>query len=212
MKKLLFIVTAFIACLNVLAQPMADTGKLVEQKEMVISDKTIVKIENVGPNINSSLPELRPTISPDGSLLFFICENHPYNTKYNSIRNSQDIWLSEKDSNGRWTEAVHMEYPLNTYFYNAVFWISPDNNRILIRNAFIDGDYAGNGVSMSHRTRNGWSAPQALPIRNFQKYDRGRTNGASMTPDGRALLLYMTETKGGVNNDIYVSFLLPDET
>jgi hypothetical protein len=58
-------------------------------------------VENIGHNINSRLAELRPTISADGNLLFFICENHPYNTKYNSIRNSQDIWYSQRDSNRR---------------------------------------------------------------------------------------------------------------
>ena len=33
-----------------------------------------------------------------------------------------------------------------------------------------------------------------------------------MSQDGRTLLLYMTETKGGYNNDLYVSFLQPNET
>lgn len=196
------------------AQNAPDSAeKLVPQKENAIGAETVIKIENIGPNINSRLDELRPTISADGNLLFFICENHPYNTKYNSIRNSQDIWYAERDSNGRWSEAVHMGYPLNTYFYNAVFWISPDKNRILIRNAFVDGDYAGNGVSMSHRTaKGGWSKPQALWIRQYDKYDRGRQNGASMAQNGRVLLLYMSEEKDGYNNDLYVSFLLPDDS
>jgi hypothetical protein len=67
--------------------------------------------------------------------------------------------VCERDSFGHWGEARHAGYPLNTYFYNAVFWISPDNNRILIRNAFVEGDYVGNGVSMSYRqkTENGAS-------------------------------------------------------
>ena len=196
------------------AQNSVDTSiKLVVQKENVIKESTIIKIENLGSNINSTLPELRPTISADGNLLFFICENHPYNTKYNSIRNSQDIWYSERDSNGKWSEAIHMDYPLNTYFFNAVFWISPDNNRILIRNAFVDGDYAGNGVSMSTRKKNGsWSKPQALPIKNYQKYDRGRQNGATMAQDGQTLLLYMSPFAGSYDNDLFVSFLQEDGT
>jgi OmpA-OmpF porin, OOP family len=214
MKKVIsFLVLAL--CLHVSqAQPASDTsGTLVAQKENVIKETTIIKVENVGRNINSDLAELRPTISADGNLLFFICQNHPYNTKYNSIRNSQDIWYSERDSNGKWSEAIHMDYPLNTYHYNAVFWISPDNNRILIRNAFVDGDYYGNGVSMSHRLKNGnWSKPQMLLIKNYGKYDRGRQNGASMAQDGKTLLLYMTEEKGGYNNDIYVCFQQPDGT
>jgi OOP family OmpA-OmpF porin len=196
------------------AQPSNDTsGNLIAQKENIIKEGTIIKIENLGTNINSDLPELRPTISADGNILFFICENHPANTKYNSIRNSQDIWYTERDSFGNWGEAMHMDYPLNTYAYNAVFWISPDNNRILIRNAFIDGDYAGNGVSMSYRRKNGtWSMPQMLQIKNYQKYDRGRQNGATMSQDGQTLLLYMSENYGSYDNDIYVCFLETDGT
>ncbi|MFL5774342.1 MAG: OmpA family protein [Flavisolibacter sp.] len=211
-KAMLYLLV--VLCLHAAAQPSADTmGVLKQQKENVINANTIIKIENLGTNINSALPELRPTISADGNLLFFICENHPYNTKYNSVRNSQDIWYSERDSFGNWGEAMHMEYPLNTYVYNAVFWISPDNNRILIRNAFIDGDYAGNGVSMSYRKKNGnWSKPNALMIKNFQKYDKGNQYGASMAQDGQTLLLYMGESKGSYDNDIFVCFLQPDGT
>lgn len=202
-------------CLHAaLAQPSADTTeKLKEQQLNIITANTIIKIENLGPNINTDLAELRPTISADGNLLFFICEDHPENTKYRSVRNSQDIWYAERDSFGNWSEAMHLGYPLNTYHYNAVYWISPDNNRILIRNAFIDGDYIGNGVSMCYRTRNGgWSKPNMLKIKNYLKYDRGRQNGATMAHDGQTLLLYMSEQTGSYNNDIYVCFLEKDGT
>jgi len=195
------------------AQLAIDTGALIPQKENIITASTIIKTENLGPNINTSLAELRPTVSADGNLLFFIVENDPMNTKYNSIPNSQDIWYAERDSSGNWSPAMHMGYPLNTYFYNAVFWISPDNNRILIRNAFIDGDYVGNGVSMTFKKANGrWSKPNALRIRNYQKYDKGRQYGATMAHDGQTLLLYMSEQKNSYNNDLYVCFLQKDST
>lgn len=196
------------------AQPSADTAeKFVAQKENVIKQGTVVKVENVGWHVNSELAELRPTISADGNHLFFICENHPLNTKYGSVKNSQDIWYSHRDSLGRWSDAKHMGYPLNTYHYNAVFWISPDNNRILIRNAFVDGDYYGNGVSLCRRLSNGkWSLPQMLKIRNYYKYDQGRQNGASMAQDGQTLLLYMSEERGSENSDLYVCFQQADST
>jgi OOP family OmpA-OmpF porin len=209
-----FILAACMQYAMAQPSPSNDTlGALKEQKEKIITASTILKIENLGPNINTALPELRPTVSADGNLLFFISENDPANTKYNSIRNSQDIWYSERDSFGRWGQAMHMGYPLNTYFYNAVYWISPDNNRILIRNAFIDGDYVGNGVSMSYKKKNGgWSKPNALRIKNYLKYDRGNQNGATMAHDGQTLLLYMSEDKGSYNNDLYACFLQPDST
>ena len=210
-KALLFFLT--IASVNALAQPaLTDTsGNLKEKKDNVVDASTILQIENLGPNINTILPELRPTISADGNLLFFICQNHPQNTKHDEVRNSQDIWFAERDSFGKWGEAVHLGYPLNTYYYNAVYWISPDNNQILIRGAYINGDYAGKGVSMCHLQENGnWSKPEMLLISNYAKYDRGRQNGASMANDGQTLFFYMSDETDGYVNEIYVSFLRKD--
>ncbi|HYC29437.1 MAG TPA: hypothetical protein VEB42_11480, partial [Chitinophagaceae bacterium] len=217
MKKLTAFFASF-AWLYVAAQPSAashisDTGTLKPQKDNVITANTILKIENLGFRVNSVLPELRPTVSADGKRLFFICENHPENTKYQSIPNSQDIWYSEKDSNGQWQDAMHLGYPLNTMHYNAVYWISPDNNRILIRGSFSNGAYNGKGVSMCYRTKNGnWSEPQELPIRKYFEYDRGLQSGATMGSDGKTLLLYMTPVKGGHDNDIFVCFFQDDGT
>jgi outer membrane protein OmpA-like peptidoglycan-associated protein len=213
MRKVLLSLLVII-CYHAISQSSQVVGeKLVPQKENVITDSTIIKIENLGWRVNSELAELRPTISADGNHLFFICENHPLNTKYGSVKNSQDIWYSHRDSFGNWSNAKHLGYPLNTYHYNAVFWISPDNNRLLIRNAFVDGDYSGNGVSICYRQKNGkWSLPQMLKIRNYHKYDQGRQNGATMAQDGQTLLLYMSEERGSPDNDIYVSFLMQDST
>ena len=208
------IITLFIASLQyTFAQPSADTLGLVAQEENIIKETTIIKIENLGIRINSDLPELRPTISADGNILFFICENHPANTKYNSVPNSQDIWYSIRDSNGTWREARHLKYPLNTMQYNAVYWISPDNNRILIRGSFMEGAYMGKGVSMSYLQDDGrWSEPNMLRIKNYSKYDRGLQSGATMAQDGQTLLLYMSEQPGSSNNNIYVCFLQKDGT
>lgn len=215
--KKLYSFALLVLCLHhAMAQPSlsgnaADTGTLKQQKENVITAATIIKMENLGFRVNSVLPELRPTVSADGKLLFFICENHPENTKYRSVPNSQDIWYSEKDSSGKWQDAIHLGAPLNTMQYNAVYWISPDNNRILIRGAFNDGAFYGKGVSLCYRLKSGnWSEPNALRIKNYYDYDRGLQSGASMTHDGQTLLLYMTQEKGGSNNDIFACQLQKD--
>ncbi|MBC8033039.1 MAG: OmpA family protein [Chitinophagaceae bacterium] len=191
--------------------PSDTTIALVPQKDNIITESTILQIENLGTNINSELQELRPVVSADGNLLFFICENHPANTKFNAVPNSQDIWYSRRDSAGNWAEARHLKYPLNTSHYNAVYWVSPDNNRILIRGAFSAGAHLGNGVSLSYLQDNGrWSEPDMLRIKNYEKYDRGLKCGACMAQDGQTLLLYMSAEKGSPLNDIYVCFLADD--
>lgn len=197
-----------------IAHHAVDTSApLKPQKQNLITEETVIKVENLGENINSPLPELRPTISADGKRLFFICENHPANTKYNSIRNSQDVWYAEKDSSGNWSEALHLEYPLNTIHYNAVYWVSPDNNKMLLRGAFQEGAYVGKGVSITALQKDGsWSQPNMLIIKNYYKFDKGRVSGAIMANDGQTLLFYMSPEKDSYHNDIFVSFSEPSGT
>ena len=190
-------------------QPQADTtGKLIEQKENVIRESTVVKVENLGESVNSEYPELRPTISADGNLLFFIRMGHPENIQIATARNAQDIWYSIRESDGNWTPAEHLNGAVNAAHYNAVFWISPDLNTMLIKGAYQQGQYAGTGVSITKQQKDGsWSPPQMLRIRNFHKFAGTQQFGASMGQDGKTMLFYMSDKKNSFDNDIYVSFL-----
>ncbi len=197
----------FFCILSATAQPAQDTT-LKEQKENVIKETTIVKVENLGELINTGNPEMRPTISADGNLLFFIRQNDPSNIQYQTVPNSQDIWYSTRDTTGKWSKAKHLSAKVNASQYNAVYWISPDLNTILLKGSFIDGQYLGMGVSMIHkRNNNSWTNAEMLKIRNFEKFSRTMQIGASMGQDGKTLLFYMTDKKESYENDLYVSFL-----
>jgi outer membrane protein OmpA-like peptidoglycan-associated protein len=205
--KTIFTFSFFIiSILTAAAQPVLDTT-LKEQKENVIKESTIIKVENLGELINTDNPEMRPTISADGNLLFFIRQNDPANIHYATVPNSQDIWYSRRDSAGKWSKAKHLSSKVNASQYNAVYWISPDLNTILLKGSFIDGQYYGMGVSMIHKAEdNSWSNAEMLRIRNFEKFSLTPQIGASMGHDGKTLLFYMTDKKGSFENDLYVSF------
>jgi len=196
------------------AQPLTDTTeKLIPQKENEIRASTVISIENLGEGINSEYPEMRPTISADGDLLFFIRQGHPSNVQAATVPNSQDIWYAKRDSTGKWSNARHLNGTINASHYNAVYWISPDLNTLLIKGSYLDGQYLGIGVSLMHRTKNNsWSAPEMCRIRNFQKFRETIQIGASMGHDGKTMLFYMSPKKNSMGNDIYVSFLLSDDT
>lgn len=203
------LILIFCIATAVSAQPAIDTSvKFKEQKENVIKETTIIKVENLGEVINSYNPEMRPTISADGNLLFFIRQNDPANIHYQTVPNSQDIWYSMRDTAGKWSKARHLSNKVNASQYNAVYWISPDLNTMLLKGSFIDGQYLGMGVSMIHkRADNSWTNAEMLKIRNFGKFSTTPQIGASMGHDGKTLLFYMTDKKGSFENDIYVSFL-----
>ncbi len=209
MKKLYFLCLLLSCFLVSYGQPSADTsGKLIEQSDNIITASTIIKVENLGELINTGYPEMRPTISADGNLLFFIRQGHPANIQISTVPNAQDIWYSTRDTTGAWSKAKHLNGSVNASHYNAVYWISPDMNTILLKGAFTEGQYLGTGVSIIRRMEdNSWSPAQMLRIRNFHKFGYTQQLGASMGQDGRTLLFYMTDKKESFNNDLYVSFL-----
>ncbi|MEO7444758.1 MAG: OmpA family protein [Ferruginibacter sp.] len=214
MKKLYLLFILLVLFLLSYSQPLHDTsGRLIPQHENVIKEETVIKLENLGESVNSVYPELRPTISADGNLLFFIRQGHPSNIQAATVPNAQDIWYSKRDTAGNWSPAKHLSGKINASHYNAVYWISPDLNTMLIKGAFTDGQYLGTGVSMMQRVEdNSWTLPQQLRIRDFNKFYRTKQMGAAMGQDGRTLLFYMTDKKDSYDNDLYVSFLEKGDT
>jgi OmpA-OmpF porin, OOP family len=213
MKKITLFILLFAVSFFMQAQVVKDsTGTLKAQKENIIKPTTIVQVENLGEVINTDNPEMRPTISADGNMLFFIRQNDPANIQYATVPNSQDIWYSLRDTTGKWSKAKHLSEKVNASHYNAVYWISPDLNTILLKGSFNDGQYLGPGVSMIHkREDNSWTNAEMLKIRNFNKFSNTQQVGASMGQDGKTLLFYMTDKKEDFNNDLYVSFLEGDD-
>lgn len=164
-------------------------------------------IENLGPKVNSKYSEVRPTISADGKTLYFVVEGNPKNTMFKEDKLAQDVWYSKLDENGEWTQASQETAPVNSPKDNAVFWVSPDGNRLLIRGAFENGKFIGRGISVINRTAEGWSQPEKLNIKGYNRMAIDKYSGAFMANDGKTLLLYFSEERNSYLNDIYVSHL-----
>jgi len=166
-----------------------------------------VPFQNLDSNVNSIYSEVRPTVSADGKILYFVVEGHPKNTKSKVSNKAQDIWFSEKGADGKWGQAKQAPSSLNNQKSNAVFWVSPDGNRLLIRGAYDSGKYVGRGISMTNKVDTGWAPAQKLNIQNYGKMSQDAYSGATMSNDGKTLLLYLSEEKNSYTNDLYVSFL-----
>lgn len=63
--------------------------------------------ENLGDSINTADSEMTPFIHPDGNTLYFASKGHPG-------MGGADLFVSRKDTNGKWSKAVNLGFPLNT--------------------------------------------------------------------------------------------------
>ncbi len=165
------------------------------------------KSEPMGSAINSEYNELHPLITMDGKTMYFVRAQHPSNNKGKD--HSNDIWYSEKSSDGRWGMAKKAPRQLNRDRYNDLFDISADGNTALIRNEYMKGIINPDkmGVSMVKKKGNIWQAPDVLDIPNLSKFIKGKYLSACMSNNGKVIILAFSEKKGGSDDDLYVTIM-----
>ncbi len=160
----------------------------------------IISKENLGRNINTKYSEHWPVISPDGKTLYFLREDDPLN-----FGETGDIWYSEF-RNGEWEIAQHMGRPLNTQDGGSVCSVTPDGNTILLLGFYTPaGRINYYGFSMSHKTKDGWSFPLGVVIKNF--YNNNDHWSGYLSNDGKKLFTGIERKDSYGECDIYICFL-----
>jgi len=171
------------------------------------------KPESIGSAVNTEYSELNPVMSPDGKILYFGRKNHPQNkfgmAGTEQIAGSQDIWYSESLM-GAWTTARRMSEALNRDQYNTIYSVSPDGQTILVKGAYVNGQYETRGFSIAKKSATGWEIPKKMEIPKYEKLSRGKNEYGYLSNDGKTLLMAFSEKKNSDEDDIYASFLEKD--
>jgi len=87
--------------------------------------------ENLGDSINTPEAEMTPFIHPDGLTLYFASKGHPG-------MGGADLFVSRTDTNGIWSKAVNLGYPLNTAADDISLVVSATGDT-----AYFSSDYLG---------------------------------------------------------------------
>lgn len=164
--------------------------------------------ENMGLTINSPFDELNPVFSPDGNALYFTRSRHPQNT--GGRNDPGDIWFSTKDEAGNWTQAESVGRNLNNGYFNSVLGFSPDGNTIYLQHHYFKRGLrpATQGISFATKSKKGWSDPQKLNVENF--YNQSQHQSASISADGKIMILAINSYGSYGYEDLYVSFKISD--
>ncbi|GAL83227.1 outer membrane protein [Sporocytophaga myxococcoides] len=164
--------------------------------------------ENLGAGVNTVYGELTPVVTPDGKGLYFTRNYSPENK--GGTGDYQDVYYSSYQ-NGKWGKAVNIGAPINNDGPNAVSSVSPDGNTVLLMNTYDSkGAAQGMGLSMSNKTKNGWSMPTKVNVRNY--YNKSTFNEYFLSSDKKVLLMALQRDETYGSRDIYVSFLENDNT
>jgi len=165
---------------------------------------------NLGPNVNSKYADTHPVISPDGRTLFFARQESPQNV--GGANDPQDVWYSTlaNASTKAWNPAKNIGPPINTPGPNGLASVSSDGNSAVLINVYKeDGSLDPKGLSLSRRTKNGWTKPQRIEIDDFYNDDPEHVDYFLGT-SGKVLLMAVDRKDGKGQQDLYVTMRKPD--
>ncbi len=104
--------------------------------------------QNCGPNINSVIRDLYPSLSPGGDRLYCLLYGRPGGYE------GWDIWVSTWDSlDNEWGPIENLGPPINTFYSQWSPFLSPDGSKLY---------FSSNGLWVSNWNGSGWDYPVSL--------------------------------------------------
>ncbi len=116
---------------------------------------------NLGPKVNSTEWDSQPSLSADGKTLYFVSDRNK--------RNRNDIYVTYRNAQGEWSQAVPLPAPINTFYDEFSPFIHPNGKTLF----FASNGHVGMGgldLFFSEKQNDGsWSEPKNLgyPINNY---------------------------------------------
>ena len=161
--------------------------------------------------INSFFDEQNPVVTPDGNKLFFTRSGHPENVA--GVVDRGDIWWSEREPSGSWSEPKHLGFNINHVGLNGVVGFSSSGNTIYLLNYNDKNPSTGKGMlrsGLAKATWNGtdWNDPDKLNITFFS--NRSEYINGYITPDENVMVLSIESYLTFGNEDLYVTFRQDD--
>jgi len=206
MNVKLFYCSAILGITSILASP-----RVVAQKDQSLGGSQIKVAQNIETSViaepldskvNSPYLEFGPTLTKDGSRLYFSRQGYAGNTGGD---HDEDIWFSEFDDvTQSWKEAKNIGAPLNNDGPNFICGVGVDGDTLLLGNVYSKKGKMKAGVSIAVKSGDGWSFPQPVYIQN--DYNLSPLTSFDLSNDRKTLIIAQekTDSQGGL--DLYVAF------
>lgn len=167
------------------------------------------ELEDMGPLVNTTYPEIAPLVTPDGSKLFVVRKNHPGNTM---MGETQDTWIVKLENDSAVSEARHLIFPFNTMTHNALLYSSADGNMRVIMGVYDKfGNRKKDGYSYTTLSEEGWSDPTEMKIKKYSKMAKGQYLYFCMAPNNNVIILAFSERKNHDKTELYISRRINEE-
>ena len=176
----------------------------------LIADSIPVEIESIGDGINTVDDEYVPIVTADQQMMYFTSRrktSHNQRISYDG-RFYEDIYISEKDSTGKWKKAKDAPYPVNGPEHDACIGISADGNNMYLFRVKSTEQNKGD-IFKTRLAGKEWEKPVKLGSQiNARK---GAESSISLSKNFKRLYFSSDRAGGFGGLDIWFSDLLPNK-
>jgi len=176
--------------------------QMIENAKELMANPLDIKIENLGPNINTKWGDYAPVVNSDDKTLIFTSRREGSTGGKVDKENKffEDIYISKRDpETNEWMPSQKIGGKINTARHEASVSLSPDGNQLFIykNNKNENGD-----IYVSKKMNDEWSTPEKLPSPiNTKKWE----THAYISKDNKSIY-YVSDREGGFGGrDIYMS-------
>jgi outer membrane protein OmpA-like peptidoglycan-associated protein/tetratricopeptide (TPR) repeat protein len=169
-----------------------------ESGKILVKKPVRVRIDNLGPKVNSKFPDYAPVVNAEETKLMFTSRRDETTGRLVDPLDSlwfEDIYISYK-VDGEWADAKNIGSPINTSDHDATINLTPDGKKLIMYRT-------DNGGDLFESTQSGisWSKPRNLKEINTKEYE----NHASYSPDGKRIYFISNrkDTAAAGGKDIY---------
>jgi len=164
-----------------------------------IKNPVKVKIQSLGPVVNSHSDDYAPTISKENDVLFFTSRRAGGMSVLKDVDNKffEDIYVSEFE-NGDWGAPKNLGVPINSEQHDANINLNPNGTRLYLYKTENSGD-----IYYTEKKEGKWGKPEPLnkPINSPAK-----ETSVYETSDGMKMF-FSSDREGGQGRlDLYVAY------
>lgn len=176
----------------------------VDNARHLLSDKLSVKINNLGPGVNSELPDYVPLVIDSGKTLIFTSRRGKgeSNKKAHDGHFFEDIYVSHQDSLGEWiTTKSHENFNSNSH--DAVVSMNWKGDKLFV---YRSNTLNGGDIYMSQKIEGKWLKPKKVKGINSAFWE----GSVALSKDEKKIFFSSDRPGGYGGSDIYEATLSAD--